>query len=412
MGKEDTELSNRATSGGVANRVGIIQLSDLQFGENHRFGYPSKIGETLLSDIKEMSREYDFTPVYIVLSGDITEKADSEEFNDAVNVIEEIVNGLHVDRRNILCVPGNHDVNWKESRTGNEIGDNQLKFHPYNEFVANITQTDQRIGGVTYPLIKADEWNIEFVLVNSCEKIDPENTYAWICKEKVKGSLASKKEEGSLRIVIAHHSLHAAAENEFRQVMNDTEDSVIPKQLLQKRLKAIDNMKEVISLIQYHKCDIVLTGHTHVARIEAPTDDEGHPIIYSGCGSTGGNKDKREDGIQNQYSIHVIDCETFKFQSIWRAYNPSTRTESGKGGWIEDGSFRTNPTKYCLAAIKRKMIGTPLSSMAERVSQLTDSGAEEKPKDVSIKPSGIVAMNLYKMKSAIACLLGGWHEKS
>ena len=73
------------------NRFGIIQLSDLQFGENHRFGNPSTIAEKLLCDIKKMSGEYDFAPRYIVLSGDITERAHSEEFNDAKNVIEEIV---------------------------------------------------------------------------------------------------------------------------------------------------------------------------------------------------------------------------------------------------------------------------------------------------------------------------------
>ena len=146
MTNHNKKLNNISSNVGSGNRFGLIQLSDLQFGENHRFGYPSKIAEKLLSDIKKMSGEgeYDFTPLYIVLSGDITEKAHSDEFNDAANVIEEILNGLNIDRTNILCVPGNHDVNWNLSKNSHEAGDDQLKFLPYNNFVSEVTNNRDR----------------------------------------------------------------------------------------------------------------------------------------------------------------------------------------------------------------------------------------------------------------------------
>src|SRR3972149_5878317 len=123
MAKQKKQLSNLSPTNVSGNRIGIIQFSDLQFGKNHRFGYPSEIAEKLLIDIKKMSEEKNFTPIYIVLSGDITETATPEEFDDAANVIQEILNGLNIERTNILCVPGNHDVNWDLSNRSLETGD-------------------------------------------------------------------------------------------------------------------------------------------------------------------------------------------------------------------------------------------------------------------------------------------------
>ena len=45
-------------------RYGIIQLSDLQFGAKHRFGYPSKICDSIAQDILYMAEKYSFSPIY------------------------------------------------------------------------------------------------------------------------------------------------------------------------------------------------------------------------------------------------------------------------------------------------------------------------------------------------------------
>ena len=387
-----------------SSRFGIIQLSDLQFGKKHRFGYPSEIAEKLLIDINKMSREHDFTPIYIVLSGDIAETANPEEFKDAANVIQEILNGLNIEKTDILCVPGNHDVNRDLSKQSQKTGDDQLKFKPYNGFLVNIGQDDQGTTGVTYPLIKDnqlikdDQFIIEFILLNSCEKIDQENNSAWICKRKLNKSLASKKEKGTLRIVISHHLVHALAEGEIKEATK-TNGPVIPKQSLQKRVDAINNMKEIKSIIENHKCDIVLTGHMHEPHLEPSKNNEGHSIIYCGCGSTGVNAKHREDGVQNQYCIHVIDLEKNEFESIWRAYNPSTQTEYGIGGWTEDNTFVKNPTEFFLPVRK------PIPAAGTQVT----SESSVSPK---IKPSAPAATNLDYMKLAIANLLGGWDENA
>ncbi len=403
------QLSNLSLPGGSRNRFGIIHLSDLQFGKNHTFGHPSTIAEDLLSDIKKMSGEYEFTPLYIVLSGDITDTAHSEEFKDAANVVAEILNGLNIDRANILCIPGNHDVNWNLSKLSHEAGDDQLKFLPYKSLVSKITNSSYtfekdiypRITKDTNPRIKDDQTKIdeqlklklEFLLLNSCEKIDHENNYPWICKNKLKKSLPAKKEDKSLRIVVSHHSLLVEAANEFREALKNNEsDDAIPTQNLKKRLEAIENMNKIRSLIERYKCDIVLTGHIHKCGIKFIEDEENHPIIYSGCGSTGVNQSQREDGVQNQYCIHVLDYDTCKFQSIWRSYNPLYRD----GGWTIDNTIKNNTTEYSLPGIQ----------------PIADSTA--KAAELETKPTAPVmdSINIDKAsKIAAAILLGGWNEK-
>jgi hypothetical protein len=75
-------------------RFGLIQLSDLQFGSKHVFGSPSNIARKLAIDINEQSAEHSFTCMYLLLSGDITETAHADEFNDAYAQIEEITTSI------------------------------------------------------------------------------------------------------------------------------------------------------------------------------------------------------------------------------------------------------------------------------------------------------------------------------
>jgi len=412
MTKHNKQLSNLSTTSRSGNRFGIIQLSDLQFGQKHVFGNPSTIAKKLLSDIKKMSGEYDFIPLYLVLSGDITEAANSKEFDDAANVIAVISNELNIAKTNILCIPGNHDVNRELSQESQKTGNGQLKFQPYHKFVSEITSNYYTFEREVYPRFSEDQQRIkddpqkiddqfklelEFLLLNSCEKVDHINANGYICPIKLQKTLWVKEKEESLKIAILHHPLHDS--------FNDEKPP-------------ITNHREIIRILASHEYDIVLTGHVHQGYINALLCGGQHQIIFASCGSTGINHEKRMDGIQNQYCIHVIDIDTNIFQSIWRAYNPSS--EYGLGGWVSDNSFeKGNPTvhslpsKECAGPITSgAKIDIPLLSMADTVSKLTDSGAEAKPKDINITPSEAVATNLEKMKIAIANLLGGWNENA
>jgi hypothetical protein len=118
MGQQLKQLSK--------NRFGIIQLSDLQFGEKHRFNdNPDDLVLQLPADVRKIAQKYDFRPLYVILSGDISETGDEGEFNDGTQKLNRLIDELDIVGVKVLCVPGNHDVNWKSSRKG-EVRNTQL----------------------------------------------------------------------------------------------------------------------------------------------------------------------------------------------------------------------------------------------------------------------------------------------
>jgi 3',5'-cyclic AMP phosphodiesterase CpdA len=115
-------------------RYGLIQLSDLQFGNQHRFEFPSKIVNPLCEDIMSMSEKHKFIPIYLLLTGDIAETAHANEFKDASDSINRIALKIGIDKDSILAIPGNHDINWKLSEIASQVGDSNLKYNLYNKF--------------------------------------------------------------------------------------------------------------------------------------------------------------------------------------------------------------------------------------------------------------------------------------
>jgi hypothetical protein len=166
-------------------RYGIIQLSDLQFGSKHRFGSPSNIFEALAIDINFMSEKYQFMPIYLLLTGDISETAHADEFSDAENSINILARKISVDKFSILSVPGNHDINWKLAEISSEIGDKNIKYNNYNKFAFNTCNKHSIVNDDVPNRYFDHRLGIEFLILNSCEKEDHENHFGYIDSKKL-----------------------------------------------------------------------------------------------------------------------------------------------------------------------------------------------------------------------------------
>jgi len=101
--------------------VTILHVSDMQFGAQHRFGADgitpgdrrnSTLAARLLGDLEHLSGEYGLAPDLVVGSGDLTEQAKREEFDQAYDFLAELADGLGLGRHRVAIVPGNHDVSW------------------------------------------------------------------------------------------------------------------------------------------------------------------------------------------------------------------------------------------------------------------------------------------------------------
>lgn len=302
------------------DRIGLIQLSDMQFGKKHTFGFPSDISKKLAYDILHLSEKFSFDTTYLIISGDISETAHTDEFKDALEQINIIVKRLSIDVNSIVLVPGNHDINWELSKISKSIGDENIKYSVYNEFIKKLANTKNEVNESYYPVINDYRFGLDFILINSCEKETHDCHIGYVDEDKLIRSL-EKIEKNHIKVAIMHHRLDSASPDPRAR---------------------IENAEVIEAILANHEVNIVLTGHIHQGLSQCVTKDD-KSIIYSGSGSTGVNKDQRLDGLQNQYSIHILDRINKRIETFWRSYNPASKSKFGIGNWTEDNGCTSNP---------------------------------------------------------------------
>lgn len=307
------------------NRFGLIVLSDLQFGEKHRFGYPSNISQKVAFDINTLSSRYDFTPEYLLITGDIAETANKDEFDDAIIQLQQLAENISINKENILVVPGNHDISWPLSQVSTEAGDPSLKLSPYEKFLNRLNQNNSicSVANEHYPFIVDTRLGIEFLLLNSCENENHEVHEGYIDKNKLISTLS----------------------HNVRKIIEDKRNSLIKIAMLHHRLdtqrgskEIVTNSEEIESILLSYDYDLVLSGHIHKNQFHIK-DIGDMKIIKSGTGSTGINFTERSDGTQNQYNIHIIDRTRTSIIILPRAYNPNSISKFGRGAWKQDNTF-------------------------------------------------------------------------
>lgn len=300
-------------------RVGIIHLSDTQFGAKHTFGSPSQLSRALTEDILSLSTRFSFAPQYIVLSGDITEIGHHDEFSDALNQLSAIGSSLSVDPDSILVCPGNHDLFWPLAKVGRECGQPSLKYTNFNNFASTISRADKlEIGKGFFPVVVDHRNRILFLLIDSCHKED-DTYHGGMVDTKtllatVEKQLNPTRTSRYLRVAVTHHRLDSRAASESSRVQN---------------------AEEVCAILSANKFQVVMTGHVHEPLISQTTEGR-EAMLFAGCGSTGVNKTQRDDGVPNQYTVLIVDTDNQKVSSVSRIYSPRSRTRFGLGGWVAD----------------------------------------------------------------------------
>jgi WD40 repeat protein len=95
----------------MTRHFNLLHLSDLHFGTDHDAKtWHSQLAEDLRNDLNCTHLDC------IIVSGDITNSAATREYNSALKFFELISDEFGLNRKDILVVPGNHDVNWKQSK--------------------------------------------------------------------------------------------------------------------------------------------------------------------------------------------------------------------------------------------------------------------------------------------------------
>lgn len=123
-------VCNPGLGGGFLTKKRIAIVSDLHIGDSAREfdlrpgGSPAYAGQKgYLDSFEEDVQRFDVAADYLVVSGDITDRAQPSQFSHAGKVITRIARALKVPDDAIISVPGNHDLNWDVAKLATDGGE-------------------------------------------------------------------------------------------------------------------------------------------------------------------------------------------------------------------------------------------------------------------------------------------------
>ncbi len=199
----------------------IVHLSDLHFG-----AHDERLVEAVERSVDELK------PDLVVVSGDFTQRAKTEEFAEACRFLERLREAGH----EVLGVPGNHDVPL---------------YDVLRRFLSPLTRYKRFIDDVLCPV---HELRGAIVLgINTARSLTFKD--GRINAEQVEfiRDTFSRSDPESVRVLVTHHPL-------FALTVGDELQSAIGRQEM-----ALDAIEEA-------GVDVLLAGHNHQASVNSARD--------------------------------------------------------------------------------------------------------------------------------------------
>ena len=263
----------------------LLHLSDLHFGPP----FVPQVGEAVLEAVAGMD------PDLIVISGDFTQRARVEQFQQARDWLRRLPDVPRV------VVPGNHDVPlyrvWE--RLANPFDLYQQYIHPQLDYVV------RREDAVIVALNSAKPHRAISNGRISSEQLE-------LCARAF-----DEAPEDAIRIVVAHHHFAPAPDYEGGETM--------PK------------AKRALDLFTQHKVDLVMAGHLHRAYIGNSLDvysgeDREHGILIVQCGTTTSRRGRAREREKNsfnwiQISESSLEVLHYMYFDEARGFSPVARYE-------------------------------------------------------------------------------------
>lgn len=287
----------------------IIQITDIHFGSKHYFStldvssdsMPDADKPSLSKYLVESLQSLHHPGDFLAVTGDVTQMALTDEFEQAAACIKDIAAALKNDSRNngrnYAIIPGNHDINWNIQQADPKA--RYLGFTPYMRFRSSLgLHIDNQVEPERlYEIVDLiDRCNCVIVGFNSAVLEGPEDHRGYIGESQFKNAIQEIttlcKERQPLKIAMMHHHL-------------------LPVSSLETGLKRPDEILRdaayIKSSLLENGFNLVLHGHRHFAHEELidQSGEGGNKMLIVGCGSTGVENSER--GSQPlQYNKIVI----------------------------------------------------------------------------------------------------------
>lgn len=314
----------------------ILHLSDLHFGDVHAYRNPlssnkkicnEMLIDDLLDDIKAFNENAIEEIGLVIISGDLTWKADTHEFSNAEKFAEQLCKELGLSPQHVIFVPGNHDIEWLKS--DNKIDQNaELNYRNFYKNVYNSNPSETMLKINRYSI---NNNNVCVIAINSCRLESEENAgYGFIGNEQIKAIINyfDKNKDIDYSFAVLHHHVLP---------VNYLEDYDFKTKQISMLLDSEALLRTLISC----GVDTIIHGHQHqpyfstIRRIVPEYIKNGKRTVLNGsinvvgAGSMGVDKSKTNSIGRNSYNIIEIEDKNI---SIY----PRIKSSSGIGFYSDD----------------------------------------------------------------------------
>jgi 3',5'-cyclic AMP phosphodiesterase CpdA len=231
----------------------LMHLSDLHFGAHD---------ETLVAAVEHKADE--FAPDLIVVSGDFTQRAKTDEFKAACGFLERLREKNH----EVLGVPGNHDVPL---------------YDVLRRFLSPLTRYRRFVEDSLCPFVELD--GVAVLGINTARSLTfKDGRISGEQIEFIRETFARTPSE-NVRVLVTHHPMFAVPVGEGVE-------------------RAVGRHELALDAIEESGVDLLLAGHAHHASVHSAADlvtrAGGALVIQAGTATSTRVRD------QNQ-SFNVID---------------------------------------------------------------------------------------------------------
>lgn len=201
--------------------------------------------------------QVDGATIYLLVTGDITDWGEQMEFTYAEKYLEKIISELNIEKKNILLIPGDHDLNRRQienrmsehpDSTLEEI--NEAKFGYFKNFYKRFLNKDFDPNLIIIDnLIIQDK--IQLLGINSAYKIDLQQKEGAISIEKFEEELkVYYKNDDIKNVFCCHHNIVSSHENKKSGQWE------------------VNNRARLLSKLQEKSINFIFSGNEHTSSLE------------------------------------------------------------------------------------------------------------------------------------------------
>ncbi|MCP4702004.1 MAG: NACHT domain-containing protein, partial [Gammaproteobacteria bacterium] len=283
----------------------------------------------LIADLQRQQQKENLPkPDILVISGDLTQAAREDEYDEAYELIDRLKDELTLpDLSRVVLTPGNHDIDWDASeavfksglRKPSEVDDALLFTHgplyfwtdekTYAQRLARFRAFYRRIYKREYGAMRRDQYSIHaypdlgvcFTGLNSSDRVDHMRSQGSICVDALFAAEERLREELSvesadcIKIAVWHHDLNWLGRKEH-------EDGLEPS---------------ILGHLADAGYDLALCGHAHRTNFNEYTYSNFRlPIVAAGSLCAGAHQ--RAESTPRLYNLIQIQGNTVRVHTRFR----------------------------------------------------------------------------------------------